>query len=60
VAIPVRVICQDFTMADAEGFDPALLAESQRVKNPSSTNSGIREMAVQLSQSAAVGDRRSR
>jgi hypothetical protein len=25
-----RVICEDFTMADAKGFDPALLAESQR------------------------------
>jgi hypothetical protein len=51
-----RVIRQDFTMADAKGFDPTLLAESQRDEKSQFDQFGIREMAVQLFPKRSIGD----
>jgi hypothetical protein len=41
-----RVIRQDFAMADAEGFDPALLSEGQRDEKSQLDELGNRKMAM--------------
>jgi len=50
------VIGQDFTMADTQCLDPALLAERQRYEKPQLDELGIREVAVQLIPECLIGN----
>ncbi len=51
-----RVLRQNFTVTDAEGFDPALLSEGQRNEKSQLDKLGIGKMAVQLFPERGVGN----
>jgi len=50
------VIGQDFTMADTQCLDPALLTERQRYEKPELDELGNREVAVQLLPEGLIGN----
>ena len=50
------VIGQDFTVADTQCFDPALLTERQRYEKPELDELGNREVAVQLLPEGLIGN----
>ena len=50
------VIGQDFTMADTQCLDPALLAERQRYEKSQLDELGIREVTVQLLPQGLIGN----